>query len=373
MKEFNHIPNNVYSEQPQPKVSNVDGMRQYIIGEEAFPSITSILNRQMDTEGLDAWRERVGKDVANHICRSAMNRGNIFHKICEDYLSNNCVCKFENHLLEFGMFMFEVFASSGCARLGKLYLKHGVVETPIFMPVGTAGTIKAVLIDDDKNLREGMKKLLALFAPKIKIIGEADSVATGVETIDRLQPQVVFLDIQLNDGTGFDILEKIAEKSKAINSNIVFITAHEQYAIKAFRFSALDFLLKPVDPEELQKVIEKIEKVLINKNDYSHIDLLLENIRKNVDNFKRIALSTQDGIHLFDISDIIRCESEDNYTKFYIKDHKPILISKTLDFFLAISVLSVFVTSMYNPYRYLIIRQPARVWENERHENVGHA
>ena len=73
--------------------------------------------------------------------------------------------------------------------------------------------IKAVLIDDDKNLREGMKKLLALFAPKIKIIGEADSVATGVETIDRLQPQVVFLDIQLNDGTGFDILEKVAEKS----------------------------------------------------------------------------------------------------------------------------------------------------------------
>ena len=104
MKEFNHIPNNVYSEQPQPKVSNVDGMRQYVIGEEAFPSITSILNRQMDTEGLDAWRERVGKDVANHICRSAMNRGNIFHKICESYLSNNCVCKFENHLLEFGMF-----------------------------------------------------------------------------------------------------------------------------------------------------------------------------------------------------------------------------------------------------------------------------
>ena len=109
--------------------------------------------------------------------------------------------------------------------------------------------IHAILIDDDKNLREGMKKLLALFAPNIK-------------------------------------------------------------TIKAFRFSALDFLLKPVDPEELQKVIEKIESVIEKKNDFSHIDLLLENIRKNVDNFKRIALSTSDGIHLFDISDIIRCESE---------------------------------------------------------------
>ena len=175
-----------------------------------------------------------------------------------------------------------------------------------------------------------MKGLLARFAPTIKIIGEADSVAAGIEVMDALEPQVVFLDIQLTDGTGFDILEKLAERNKTITSNVVFITAHEQYAIKAFRFSALDFLLKPVDPEELQKVIEKIETVLEKKNDYSHIDLLLENIRKNVDNFKRIALSTSDGIHLFDISDIIRCESADNYTKFYIRNNKPILISKTL-------------------------------------------
>ena len=190
--------------------------------------------------------------------------------------------------------------------------------------------IKAVLIDDDKNLREGMKGLLARFAPSIQIIGEADSVVTGIEVMDALDPQVVFLDIQLTDGTGFDILEKLAERNKTIKSNVVFITAHEQYAIKAFRFSALDFLLKPVDPEELQKVIEKIETVLEKKSDYSHIDLLLENIRKNVDNFKRIALSTSDGIHLFDITDIIRCESTDNYTKFYIRNNKPVLISKTL-------------------------------------------
>ncbi|MFT7250526.1 MAG: two-component system LytT family response regulator [Flavobacterium sp.] len=190
--------------------------------------------------------------------------------------------------------------------------------------------IKAILIDDDQNLREGMKGLLERFAPNIKIIGEADSVATGIEVMDTLKPQVVFLDIQLNDGTGFDILEQLAAKNGAIKSNIVFITAHEQYAIKAFRFSALDFLLKPVDPEELQKVIVKIESVLEKTNDYAHIDLLLENIRKKVDNFKRIALSTSDGIHLFDISDIIRCESEDNYTKFYIKNSKPVLISKTL-------------------------------------------
>src|SRR5690554_237183 len=190
--------------------------------------------------------------------------------------------------------------------------------------------ITAVLVDDDSNLREGMKALLNRYAPEIRILGEAENVSDAVLAIDGLNPQVVFLDIQLADGTGFDILEKLTVKNGKIESQVVFITAHEQYAIKAFRFSALDYLLKPVDPEELQKVIQKIEKVVDGKNDFSHIDLLLENIRKNVDNFKRIALSTSDGIHLFDISDIIRCESEDNYTKFYIKNHKPILISKTL-------------------------------------------
>lgn len=188
----------------------------------------------------------------------------------------------------------------------------------------------AILIDDDANLRAGMRQLLSMYAPEINVLGEAESVQTGVEAINLFQPQVIFLDIQLSDGTGFDLLEKLAEMNGKISSQVVFITAHEQYAIKAFRFSALDFLLKPVDPEELQKVIYKIKNVLAKSDNYAHIDLLLENIRRKVDNFKRIALSTSDGIHLFEISDIIRCESEDNYTKFYIKNNKPILISKTL-------------------------------------------
>lgn len=190
--------------------------------------------------------------------------------------------------------------------------------------------ITAVLIDDDINLRNGMKGLLALYAPDITIVGEADSVATGIVAMLEHEPQVVFLDIQMNDGTGFDLLEQFTEKQGKINSHVIFITAYEHYAIKAFRFSALDFLLKPVGPDELEKVIEKLRGVLDKDNDYSHIDLLLENIRKKADNFKRIALSNSDGIHLLEISDIIRCESDDNYTKFFIKNRKPILISKTL-------------------------------------------
>lgn len=190
--------------------------------------------------------------------------------------------------------------------------------------------ITAVLIDDDINLREGMKGLLSLYAPDISIIGEADSVESGVKILNNLKPQIVFLDIQMNDGTGFDILEKLSEINGKVTSHVVFVTAYEHYAIKAFRFSALDFLLKPVAPDDLEKVVDKIRTVLEKDNDYSHIDLLLENIRKKADNFKRIALSNSDGMHLLDINDIIRCESDDNYTKFFIKNGKPILISKTL-------------------------------------------
>ena len=190
--------------------------------------------------------------------------------------------------------------------------------------------ITALLIDDDSNLRNGMKSMLQRYAPDITILGEADSVDTGIKAIEYHKPDVIFLDIQLGDGTGFDVLEQIIQMAGNLSSHVVFITAHEQYAVKAFRFSALDYLLKPVDPEDLDKVVEKIRKVVKNNDGFAHIDLLLENIRKKVDKFKRIALSTSDGIHLFEVSDIIRCESQDNYTKFYIRDAKPVLISKTL-------------------------------------------
>lgn len=190
--------------------------------------------------------------------------------------------------------------------------------------------ITALLVDDDKHLRTGLKALLDRYTNDIAIIGEAESVKTGIAAIEKLRPQVIFLDIHLSDGTGFDILERLKKATGKINAHIVFITAHEEYAVKAFKFSALDFLLKPVDFEELQNTIAKIKEAVGKNNSFEHIDLLLENIRKKVDNYKRIALSTSDGIHLFEVSDIIRCEAKINYTQFFIKNHKPILISRTL-------------------------------------------
>lgn len=190
--------------------------------------------------------------------------------------------------------------------------------------------ITAVLVDDDAHLRKGMKAMLGKYAPHIYIVGEAENVPDAISVISTQNPKVVFLDIQLAEGTGFDILEKLTEQQGKIAFQVVFITAHEQYAIKAFRFSALDFLLKPVDPEELQKVVEKIQTTLQKNEGFEHIELLLENIRKKTDTFKRIALSTADGTHLFNINEILRCESEDNYTNFFFKNGKSFLISKTL-------------------------------------------
>lgn len=140
--------------------------------------------------------------------------------------------------------------------------------------------ITAVLIDDDKHLRTGLKAMLERYSNDINIINEAESVKTGVALLEKMQPQVLFLDIHLSDGTGFDILEQIAKTKGKTTAHIVFITAHEQYAVKAFKFSALDFLLKPVDPEELQNCIEKIKDAVSKKTSFEHIDLLLENIRK---------------------------------------------------------------------------------------------
>ena len=104
MKEFKHVSNTQYNKQAVPKIVNSGGMRQYSDGDELFPSITSILSREMSSEGLDAWKDRVGTKLAKYICDSAISRGNKFHRICESYLNNDCTCKFVNHLLAYGMF-----------------------------------------------------------------------------------------------------------------------------------------------------------------------------------------------------------------------------------------------------------------------------
>jgi two-component system, LytTR family, response regulator len=187
--------------------------------------------------------------------------------------------------------------------------------------------IKAVIVEDELRSRETLTGLLRRYcSDTVEIVAESDGCVSGLVAIKSHQPDVVFLDIQMPDGSGFKLLEELDE----INFEVVFTTAYDQFAIKAIRYSALDYLLKPIVPAELklavQKVLQKKGDGTINK----HIRVLLENMKEKEQAPKKIVLSTSEGMHVIDVRDIIRCESDDYYTRFFIRDRKPIMVSKTL-------------------------------------------
>lgn len=186
--------------------------------------------------------------------------------------------------------------------------------------------IRAIIIDDIDNSRLTLAHDLKHYCPQISIIGEADSVKTGIEVIKKYKPDVIFLDIQLGDGTGFNILEQLEN----IDFKIIFTTALDSYGIKAIKFSALDYLLKPIDPEELVAAVEKLDKRLSKDDISDNISVLLENLKDIKPSQKRIALSSTDKIHMVYVNDITRCESKGNYTLFYLTNKDYILVTRTL-------------------------------------------
>jgi two-component system LytT family response regulator len=186
--------------------------------------------------------------------------------------------------------------------------------------------IKAVIIDDEKKSRETLRGLIQTFCNDITILAEADGFINGIEIIKKHNPEVVFLDIQMPDGSGFRLLESI----KNITFDVIFTTAYDQFAIKAIRYSALDYLLKPIVPEELQNAVEKVKQNRKKGNLKSNIEVLLENVSSGSNDPKKIVLSTSEGMHIVKVCDIIRCESDDYYTKFFLVDGKKIMVSKTL-------------------------------------------
>lgn len=189
--------------------------------------------------------------------------------------------------------------------------------------------IKVVIVDDEENSRESLRGKLDLFCPEVEISAEAGSVADGIEAINQHQPDAVFLDIKLAGESGFDILEQIRD-SETLHPEIIFITAHDEFAVKAIKFSALDYLLKPIDPEELVKSVRKVEDEKGLPKKASSINVLVENIRQASDSPKKIVVPTSDGMHVIKLSDIIRLESSSNYTTFYLNNEKSLLASKTL-------------------------------------------
>jgi len=186
--------------------------------------------------------------------------------------------------------------------------------------------IKTIIIDDEQKARESISDIIRLFAENVNVVAQAEDVKTGVEAIIQHQPDLVFLDIEMPDGTGFDLLKKIGK----LNFKVVFITAYQEYAVKAFKFSALDYLLKPVDPDELVAAIEKAEQSLQLQN----IELKMNAFFNNMDNpskkDKKIVLKTLESIFVVNVKDIVRCESDENYTKIFLISGKTIIVSTTL-------------------------------------------
>ena len=188
--------------------------------------------------------------------------------------------------------------------------------------------LQALIIDDEQNSREALKGKLDLFCPELEITGEAENVSGALEICETEKPDLLFLDINLAGEDGFEILERLKEKGARM-PEVIFITAHDEHAIRAIKFSASDYLLKPIDPEELVKAVRKVEA----KKDIDpapKLNTLIENIRQASDSPKKVVIASSDGLHVVKIADITRCESSSNYTQFFLTNGKTMLASKTL-------------------------------------------
>jgi two-component system LytT family response regulator len=184
--------------------------------------------------------------------------------------------------------------------------------------------IKALIIDDENRTRELIAKMITSFGFDIEAIPAGENVKSGIKAIEEIQPDIVFLDIQMPDGTGFDVLKSVKNK----DFEVIFITAHEEFAIKAIKFSALDYLLKPIDPSELRAAVEKAIKAIDDKKEETQFDALQYNIQPNQK--RRLVLKTQESVYVVELDEIIRCEADRNYTSFFLAGGKKILVSKTL-------------------------------------------
>jgi len=186
---------------------------------------------------------------------------------------------------------------------------------------------KVLLIDDEERATDALRLMIEKTIPEIQQVRVCNDSRIAADIIHTYQPGLIFLDIQMPHLSGFELLEKMPNK----NFKIIFTTAYNEYAIQAIRFSAFDYLLKPIDIEELQAAIHRF---LEGNEDYKQQLELLKNIMYNIqvptaEEF-RLALPTKDGVHFLQPQDIIRCEAVGNYTKFFVANNKTYLISKTL-------------------------------------------
>jgi two-component system LytT family response regulator len=186
--------------------------------------------------------------------------------------------------------------------------------------------LKIVIVDDEVRLRTSLRHLLDMYYPNAIVVGEAEDVESAAAEIKKHQPDVVLLDINMPGGTGFDLIKKF----NPVNFKIIFITAFDNYAVQAFKYSALDYLLKPVNPDELVSALNKAQQQLQTEELSVKLNTFISNMSNIGREAKKIVLKTQDMVHVLNISDIVRCEADRNYTKFILSSGKSILVSGSL-------------------------------------------
>jgi two-component system LytT family response regulator len=185
--------------------------------------------------------------------------------------------------------------------------------------------IKAILIDDEEHCRESLSIQLERYCPQVNLLARCASAAEGLKAVEKHSPDVVFLDVEMPRMNGFELLQQFLQ----IPFEVIFTTGYDAYAIKAIRFSALDYLLKPIDKDELIKAIDKVNAkpaTTINQQ----FDILLEKLGDKPVKLQKIALPSMEGFELVQLEAILRCESDSNYTNVYLKNGRHILVSRTL-------------------------------------------
>ncbi|MEJ5055758.1 LytR/AlgR family response regulator transcription factor [Sphingobacterium sp. MYb382] len=186
--------------------------------------------------------------------------------------------------------------------------------------------IRAVLVDDEISNVENLRTLLEKHCPQVTIIATAQNVSDAVKAIERNLPDLVFLDIQMGEKTGFDVLKLLPSR----NFDVIFVTAYDQYGVQAVKSAALDYLLKPIDIEELMNAVTIAEHKFAKQIRTSQLDFLLQQLKKPETNVSKIALPMQTEIRYVPLSEIIRCEADNTYTHFFLSTDEKILVSKSL-------------------------------------------
>lgn len=186
--------------------------------------------------------------------------------------------------------------------------------------------MKALIVDDEASNRENLRQLLQAYAPDVQVCAEAGDVESGLKAILQYRPELVFLDIQLHAQSGFDLLKQLGD----INFEIIFVTAYDQYGIQAIKFAALDYLLKPIDIDELKAAVDKARRAIGEKQKNQRLNYLLEYLKDDNQTKPRIALPLFGETRYVNIHDIVRCEADNTYTRFVLQGGEQIIVSKTL-------------------------------------------